>query len=88
MPHQVDECGYPLDPELRRLEFYIGDLAAKWRGCATLECRDRIFREYHMTMKKLYDLGWDSSLDIESELPNEFLPEEYLLRTRMQHPKG
>jgi hypothetical protein len=80
-PHKVDSIGYPVDPELRRLEFLLGDLAAEWRGsCEHPEKQQTIVITYHQTLRRLYDLGWDAELDLESHLPEEYMPEEYIKR--------
>jgi hypothetical protein len=79
--HKVDTFGYPVDPELRRLEFLLGDLAAQWRGSYDRpEAQQTIVREYHQTMDMLYNLGWDAELDLESHLPDGLMPEEYVKR--------
>ena len=79
--HKTDEIGYPLDPELRELEFHLCDLAGDWRGSHGDSGRqEEIVREYHVTIAKLYTLGWDGILDIECELLDELMPEEYLRR--------
>ncbi len=74
--HQVDKFGFPIDPELNRLESYLGELAARWRGTWDQE----IVKEYHAILAQLYALGWDGRLDIESELLDRLMPEEYLQR--------
>jgi hypothetical protein len=82
-PHQVDKIGYPVDPELRRLQIQLCDLAGRWRfygGDARRQ--EETVREYHATMAQLYALGWDAVLDVECELLNELMPEEY----RRRHP--
>ena len=77
--HEVDEIGYPIDPEPRRLEFHLGDLAAAWRGSiGHSERQTQIVHDYHSTMEQLYTLGWSSILDIESELLESLMPSEYL----------
>ncbi len=76
MAHEVDVFGFPIDPELSRLESWLGELAARWRGTWD----QNIVDEYHTTMTRLYELGWDGRLDIESELPDRLMPEEYLSR--------
>ena len=81
MPHEMNDLGYPTDPELRALEFRLGDLAYEWRGAYGDQAhQDRLVEEYHETMRVLYQRGWDAVLDIEAELPDEFLPEAYLRR--------
>lgn len=81
MPHSADISGYPLDPELRKLEFQLGDLAELWRGSFGDDNRQsQLVDEYHSILTRLYHLGWDSELDIESELPDRLMPQEYLRR--------
>ena len=79
-PHETDQIGYPVDPELRALEFHLGNLAAEYREHISPEHDKHVIEEYHATMSKLYQLGWDAVLDIESELPDTLMPEEYLKR--------
>jgi hypothetical protein len=78
MAHEVDDIGFPIDPELRRLEKLVGYLAAKWRH----NWDEEVVKEYHATIHRLYELGWDGVLDVESELPDELMPQEYLQRPR------
>lgn len=76
MAHEVDIFGFPVDPELNRLETHLGNLAALWRSTWDQSVVD----EYHATMAHLYELGWDGRLDIESELPDRLMPIDYLRR--------
>jgi hypothetical protein len=86
MAHATDKSGYPLDPELRQLEFRLGDLAGLWRGAYGDQARqDDIVQEYSAILARLYDLGWDSELDVESELPDDLMPAEYLRRNPRSH---
>ncbi len=79
--HEVDEFGYPADPELRALEFHLCDLAAAWRSSKDdPQRREKLIKDYHATMDKLYSLGWDSELDWECFLPKDLMPEEYVRR--------
>ena len=79
--HRVDELGYPLDPELDALEDRLNILAGMWRGSlGNLLGQGEIVREYHAILTKLYSLGWDGVLDIDGELPDELMPDEYLRR--------
>jgi hypothetical protein len=85
--HKVDEFGRPLDPELRRLEENLCRLASEWRnGPRDLEWRSRVWREYQLTMDQVYSMGWDGSLDVECELPDEFMPDKYLQRYSRRGP--
>lgn len=78
MSHETDSIGLPVDPELRRLEFLLGDLAAQWREYESPEKQSEIVREYHSIMESLYELGWDGYLGWDSELPTGLMPEQYL----------
>ena len=77
MSHETDSIGLPVAPELRRLEFLLGDLAAEWREYESPERQNEIVLEYHSVMERLDELGWDGFLDLDSELPDELLPERY-----------
>ena len=65
-----------LDKEISRLEIELEDAAAFWRGTYS----DEAIQEYHEIMKRLYDLGWNGRLAIQSLLPAELMPEEYIKR--------
>ncbi|MEZ4709788.1 MAG: hypothetical protein R3A44_21465 [Caldilineaceae bacterium] len=59
------------------------DLAAEYRYCIGIDDaiqRDVKIAEYQATMQELESLGWNSSLDFECMLPDEYMPEEYLKR--------
>jgi len=79
MPHETDVFGFPVDPQLRRLENHLGDLAGIWRGTQNLN----IVKEYNTILNLMYELGWDGILDSESELPEYLMNQEYLRR----HPR-
>lgn len=76
MPHETDAFRFPVDPQLRRLENHLGDLAGMWRGTGNLN----IVKEYNVILNLMYDLGWDGLLDIESQLPEDLMNQEYLKR--------
>ncbi len=81
MAHETKH-GFPIDPEIRRLEHELGDLAAEWRGAqGEPEQRRAIVRAYHMTIAQLMDRGWDAgvaNLGYEETLPDELMPAAYL----------
>lgn len=80
--YQVDENGFPIDPELRRLEYHLAELVDRFYHplSGNTEELSQIVAEYHQTMEQLHRSGWDNCLDIEFELPYEYLPTEYLKR--------
>lgn len=84
MSHLVNESGYPVDPELFRLESRLSQLAAGWRGARDQPERQAWFvREYHATMNQLIAHGWDvrlAGLDAEDTLPEALMPETYRRR--------
>ena len=84
MSHLVNESGYPVDPELFRLESRLSQIAAGWRGARDQPERQAEFvREYHATMAQLITQGWDvrlAGLDPEDTLPDALMPEAYLRR--------
>ena len=84
MAHAVDASGFPIDPELRRLENLLGDLAAEWRSAADdAEHADEVVHQCHATLQRLTELGWDArigELDYEDLLPDQLMPDKYRLR--------
>jgi hypothetical protein len=79
MAHEVNDLGYPLDPELRHWQKMLGNLAAEWRAVYRgIDKQDEIVAEYHAILKKMYDKGWRSYLDVDSELPDSLMPDFYL----------
>jgi hypothetical protein len=86
-PHIVDKLGRPTDLVLRELEWHLCSLACDWAAnLADPERQGEIVHEYHSTMAKLYSFGWDGTVDLECELPDELMPEEY--RRRNPKPPG
>lgn len=81
MAHQVTDSGFPVDPELARLEDHLGTLAARWRAAqGHLQRQGAIVQEYHETLSQLSQRGWDAeaaNLEHESTLPDEFMPTGY-----------
>lgn len=55
-------------------------LAMQWRGMnisGNTQKRNEVTNQYHHTMRNLFALGWEGVLDIDSELPDQFMPQEY-----------
>lgn len=87
MAHQVDQFGYPLDPELRHLERRLGQLAGEWgRVAHGIGHQEAIVAEYHATMQRMYDLGWRGGLDIDAELPHDLMPAWYMEQDLIPSP--
>jgi hypothetical protein len=72
-----DRWGYSTDPEIRKLEFLLGDLAAQYRGEDDPIQQKKIVQEYHVTVQRLEELAWEGIIDWESELPNDLMPTNY-----------
>jgi len=64
--------------DIRKLEDKISELAMRWRGQPGK--RDEIKKEYHNTIAVLYSLGWDDILDVDCELPDDDMPQDYKTR--------
>ncbi len=66
--------------EVQLLETQLGRLAMRWRAVGTPELQAEIAREYHAAVRRLYELGWDDVIGVDSQLPEESMPSEYLER--------
>lgn len=87
MLHQKDQFGCPFDPELRRLVWSLGNLAAEWRGVARGADRQaEIAVEYLHILQQIHDLGWRGGLDIEDELPHRLMPKWYMEQDLIPSP--
>lgn len=60
--------------EIEELQDQLGVAAAHW-----YRTRDAQFVfSYHEIYRKLRQLGWNGSIDIDTELPEELMPPEYM----------
>ncbi|MBX3082227.1 MAG: hypothetical protein KF716_11395 [Anaerolineae bacterium] len=67
--------------EIQQLEISLSLLASRWRGSFNEpEIQDELVQEYRKTVQRLYELGWDDVIGIESQLPEEFMPMDYVQR--------
>jgi hypothetical protein len=62
---------------IRILEFRLSDLAALWRGRKGTPEVDEIVRQYQAVLRCMIELGFRSPLDVDAELPNRLMPQEY-----------
>jgi hypothetical protein len=63
---------------LDTLETKLGRLAARWRGTEDSEEAQSIVHQYQAILRCMIELGYHDSLDADAELPDEYLPSEYL----------
>ena len=59
---------------LEVLERKLYDLAAHWRSTKSVDA----VRDYQAVLRCMLEMGYRDALNAEGELPDEFLPEEYL----------
>lgn len=59
---------------LQVLERKLYDLAAHWRSTKSVDA----VRDYQAVLRCMLEMGYRDALNAEGELPDEFLPEEYL----------
>lgn len=63
---------------LDALESRLGRLAARWRGTEDAQEAEAIVQQYQSILLWMIELGYRDSLDVDAELPDEYLPAEYL----------
>lgn len=73
-----------LDPDkeyhLPKPETEIDKLLLKLHELITLWIQTQAFifvMEYHLTLDKLQEIGWNGSLDVDEELPDDLMPQHY-----------
>jgi hypothetical protein len=64
------------NPSRKELLFSLADIAERWRETQNA----RYIKEYHDAYHQLRSLGWSGTLDIEAELPDEYMPKDYIER--------
>lgn len=70
---------FPVDRELiKSMEFKLSDLAALWRGRQNTPDAEMIVRHYQAILRCMIELGYREELYVDSELPDELMPAEYL----------
>jgi hypothetical protein len=65
---------------MEQMETTLAHLAMYWRGTDEDEDAKEIARRYQSILLCMIDLGLDHPLDIDSELPDELMPQEYFDR--------
>lgn len=81
-------CGSDIDALTRNLlDRYLAYLTAEWWRTPGEEQNksEAIVQQFHEVWRHLDRLGWDIPLNLEDELPEEFMPEKYLRQYPMSH---
>jgi hypothetical protein len=63
---------------LDALETRLGRLAARWRGTQDPLEAVALVHQYQSILLWMIELGYRDSLDVDAELPDEYLPSTYL----------
>lgn len=66
-----------IEPMLKNMEESLSELAMRWRGNDSDEEADAIAHNYQVILRCMIDLGFQQSLPVEAELPDELMPQEY-----------
>jgi hypothetical protein len=64
----------PPKPNFAESELELGRLAYAWRS----NPHDALVAQYQNTLRRMIRSGFDQPLDIDAELPDRLMPEEYL----------
>lgn len=67
-----------IEPMLKNMEDSLSELAMRWRGSSSDEEAAAIAHHYQVILRCMIDLGFHQSLQVEAELPNDLMPQEYL----------
>jgi len=66
------------DQLLSQMEIKLSHLAMRWRGRQDTPEADSIVRHYQAILRCMIELGYHEELYVDSELPDELMPQEYL----------
>mgnify|MGYP001553940478 CR=1 FL=1 len=75
------------------MESTLYSIASMWRGQMQVEIpneeqiliRDRLVKQYNDVLELLISWGWNGSLSIDSELPDELMSEKYNTMVNEKH---
>lgn len=63
---------------MRTLRKRILELAEEYRDVTcTIQDQKEIVKEYKSVIRRLYELGWDGTLDSAARLPDQLMPQQY-----------
>lgn len=63
---------------LSEMERSLSTLAARWRSRQNTPEAVAIAHQYQSILRCMVELGYSDSLDVDAELPDEYMPTEYL----------
>jgi hypothetical protein len=63
---------------LVEMERSLSLLALRWRSRQNKPEAEEIIHQYQTILRCMIELGYHDSLDVDAELPDEYLPAEYL----------
>jgi hypothetical protein len=63
---------------MSQMEIKLSHLAMRWRGRKDTPEADSIVRHYQAILRCMIELGYHEELYVDSELPDELMPPEYL----------
>ncbi|MEP7291889.1 MAG: hypothetical protein ABI835_08895 [Chloroflexota bacterium] len=63
---------------LDELEIELSRLASSWRDADDPQAGDALVHQYQQTLRSMILLGFRKWLDADAELPDEYMPPEYL----------
>jgi uncharacterized protein YutE (UPF0331/DUF86 family) len=67
-----------IEPMLKNMEDSLSELAMYWRDSDSDEKANAIAHNYQVILRCMIDLGFRHALQVEAELPDELMPQEYL----------
>jgi hypothetical protein len=63
---------------IEQMEIKLSHLAMRWRERQAQPDAEDIVRQYQAMLRLMIELGFRDELYVDSELPDELMPEEYL----------
>lgn len=63
---------------IEQMEIKLSHLAMRWREYQAQPEAEEIIQQYQAMLRLMIELGFRDELYVDSELPDEFMPREYL----------
>jgi hypothetical protein len=77
MTNQIPEIMNINTHLVNEMERSLALLAGRWRSRQNTPDAESIARQYQAILRCMIELGYQDSLDVDSELPDELMPQEY-----------